>query len=398
MMRYFRFQLHQLLTNRKNLAVIGIALVALICQFVFFPPNQVPPELPTSTVLTRDRDKNVAFINEPHGPHTAMWVPVTRQLVKIENRMLTAQKQQHSQAYVQATLDYLAFVRKNAANPEAQSSPFHYPLTYYFENRQYPDADAAFANITLTRALMTLADQRDPDMTAVHQQTFWQTLFRGALGGWLTALLLITILFANDLLTSEQRHRSIVRSSPLSPWHAINTKTFTVLTALAGVLLLSALVVAGFVIPTHGLGSLTTAIAYFAKDGMTVTVDPIALSIALPIILGLTILLIWLFIRLNLLCQLLFHNELVGLVLSALLLFGEPLYFMHGLAFSVPQTAYYLPGYMNPAAIVSGLQNFRYDTSRMSPLAALIVVGSVIIVLEVILFIITHRRRAAIVK
>lgn len=36
MMRYFRFQLHQLLTNRKNLAVIGIALVALICQFVFF--------------------------------------------------------------------------------------------------------------------------------------------------------------------------------------------------------------------------------------------------------------------------------------------------------------------------------------------------------------------------
>ena len=103
MMRYFRFQLHQLLTNRKNLAVIGIALVALICQFVFFPPNQVPPELPTSTVLTRDRDKNVAFINEPHGPHTAMWVPVTRQLVKIENRMLTAQKQQHSQAYVQAT-------------------------------------------------------------------------------------------------------------------------------------------------------------------------------------------------------------------------------------------------------------------------------------------------------
>ena len=90
MMRYFRFQLHQLLTNRKNLAVIGIALVALICQFVFFPPNQVPPELPTSTVLTRDRDKNVAFINEPHGPHTAMWVPVTRQLVKIENRMLTA--------------------------------------------------------------------------------------------------------------------------------------------------------------------------------------------------------------------------------------------------------------------------------------------------------------------
>ena len=53
---------------------------------------------------------------------------------------------------------------------------------------------------------------------------------------------------------------------------------------------------------------------------------------------------------------------------------------------------------MNPAAIVSVLQNFRYDTSRMSPLAALIVVGSVIIVLEVILFIITHRRRAAIVK
>ena len=29
MMRYFRFQLHQLLTNRKNLAVIGIALVDL---------------------------------------------------------------------------------------------------------------------------------------------------------------------------------------------------------------------------------------------------------------------------------------------------------------------------------------------------------------------------------
>lgn len=100
---------------------------------------------------------------------------------------------------------------------------------------------------------MTLSDQRDPDMTAVHQQTFWQTLFRGALCGWLTAQLLITILFAVDLLTSEQRHRSIVRSSPQCPWHAINTKTLTVQSALSGEFLLSALVVAGFVIPVHGL-------------------------------------------------------------------------------------------------------------------------------------------------
>ncbi len=93
MMAYFRFQFHQLLTNRKNLAVIGIALVALICQFVFFPPNTTPVELPTATVLSRDRDKNIAFVNESHGPNTAVWVPSTREFAKLETQMLTAQKQ-----------------------------------------------------------------------------------------------------------------------------------------------------------------------------------------------------------------------------------------------------------------------------------------------------------------
>ncbi|KRK11941.1 hypothetical protein FD51_GL000728 [Lacticaseibacillus zeae DSM 20178 = KCTC 3804] len=397
-MRYFRFQLHQLLTNRKNLAVIGIALVALLCQFIFFPPNKAPAELPTRNALTRDRDKNVAFVNEPHGTLTAKWVPATREFANIETRMLNAQKQQHTQAYVKATLHYLAFLGQNAANPDAQSSPFHYPLSYYFENRQYPDADAAFANATMYRSLEPLAKQAHPDTATIKQQTFWQTLFRGAAGGWLTALLIITILFANDLLTSEQRHRSIARLLPISPWHAVNAKTFTVFTALSGFLVAAVAIIATFVIPQHGLGSLSAAIAYYAKDGMSIKLDPLALGIALPTILGLTFSLMWLFIRLNLLCQLLFHNELVGLVVSAFLLFGEPLYFMHGIAFSVPQTAYYLPGYMNPAAIVSGLQNFRYDTSRMSPLAAVVVIGSVILMLELVLFIVTHRRRAAIIK
>lgn len=366
MMAYFRFQFHQLLTNRKNLAVIGIALVALICQFVFFPPNTTPVELPTATVLSRDRDKNIAFVNESHGPNTAVWVPSTREFAKIETH--------------------------------AQSSPFHYPLTYYYENRQYPDADAAYANVVLTQSLIPLAKQAHPDVSTIHQQTFWQTLFRGALGGWLTALLLITILLANDLLTSEQRHRSIARSLPLSPWHAINTKTLTVLGTLAGAVTLLIGVTAVCVIPFHGLGSLTTAISNFAKNGSYAYVQPLALGSALLMMLGLTVLLMWLFIRLNLLCQLLFHNELIGLVLSALLLFGEPLYFMQGLAFSVPQTAYYLPSYMNPAAIVNGLQNFRYDTGQMTPLSGVIVIGSVIVLLEIMLFIVTHRRHAATVK
>lgn len=85
---------------------------------------------------------------------------------------------------------------------------------------------------------------------------------------------------------------------------------------------------------------------------MTVTVDPIALCMLLPMFLGLTILLMWLFIWLNLLCVLLSVNELVGLVLWLLCLSGEPLYSSYGLAFLVSQTAYYRSGYMNPAAIV----------------------------------------------
>ena len=124
MMAYFRFQFHQLLTNRKNLAVIGIALVALICQFVFSPPNTTPVELPTATVLTRDRDKNIAFVNESHGPNTAVWVPSTREFAKLETQMLTAQKQGKNKAYVRATINYLGFLRRYAANPDAQSSPF----------------------------------------------------------------------------------------------------------------------------------------------------------------------------------------------------------------------------------------------------------------------------------
>lgn len=159
-------------------------------------------------------------------------------------------------------MDYLAFVRKKLANPEAVSSPSVYPLTYYFENRQYPELELLLLYMSLTRSLMTLADVRDPDMTLVYVQTSWQTLSRGALGGWLSLLRLMSILLLNDCLTSEQRHRSIVWCSPLSPWQLLYTKTLTGLTALAGVLCLCALVVLGSVFPTVGLGSLTTLIAY----------------------------------------------------------------------------------------------------------------------------------------
>ncbi len=92
MMAYFRFQFHQLLTNRKNLAVIGIALVALICQFVFSPPNTTPVELPTATVLTRDRDKILPLSTNRTGLIPLYGCHQHANLL-LETQMLTAQKQ-----------------------------------------------------------------------------------------------------------------------------------------------------------------------------------------------------------------------------------------------------------------------------------------------------------------
>lgn len=195
-------------------------------------------------------------------------------------------------------------------------------------------------------------------------------------------LLLIPILYANDIFTKDIKHKTIMDSVPVSLYQQVNMKSFIVFIFAFGstiFIILSSLVVMAI---RNGWGSLYLPVARFIGDEY----DSISTAMFFVQSFCLLILSAFFLIRLCMVFSLLFRNEFITLFLSVALLFSEKVY--QNTVFIDMVDVSILPNtYFDIGNVITGDKAVFYQNNYITFLDGVIVLATSIIVAEVVLYI-----------
>lgn len=168
----------------------------------------------------------------------------------------------------------------------------------------------------------------------------------------------------------------------------LNDKSLSALLMSGGLLLGFLAILLPFNMIKFGIGSLSLPIPVY--EGLTFSTISLGQFMVEAFIL--LLLNVWLIIRLQVVLQVILKSEFASLAVTILLLVSESLYFLPGLVAINHGSLYLLPSYFNIGQLVMGFQNFRYETTQMTFVFGLIMILSVIVVLEVVIFCLAHKR------
>lgn len=206
-------------------------------------------------------------------------------------------------------------------------------------------------------------------------------------------VLFCAIYFSSDLLSRDRPNKTVLQGLPLSWYRQLNLKTlssFFYTHAVVGfVLLLGVLLLAlqyGFGYFDLKIPTILIKDAYPREHYNVMTIASFLGKIVLIIPI-----LVYLFIRLNIIFSLVFKNEWLVLVISSLLLFSEKLYLtrtsreLFGIDISLfPQT------YFDFGNVITGEKNFLLNTTTMAFSTGILVLLVTVVVMEGILFVMSR--------
>ncbi|GEN82903.1 hypothetical protein SLU01_12150 [Sporosarcina luteola] len=226
----------------------------------------------------------------------------------------------------------------------------------------------------------------------MYEKTGLQALQKFLQTNGILFILFCAIFFSSDILSRDRKNKSVLQGVPLSWYRQLNLKSLSAF-------FYSLLVIIGILIVGVIVMSLQFGFGYFdlhvpimiAQETFTLE-DYDVMSIAS--FLGKTLiavpLVVYLFIRLNVILGLLFKNEWLVLLVSSLLLFSDRLFvsrttreiFGKDISF-FPQT------YFDFGKIVNGDKSFLLNTETITYMKGIVVLFVTIAVIELMLFILS---------
>ncbi|MDE3283272.1 hypothetical protein AUQ39_08615 [Lacticaseibacillus casei] len=395
---YLTFQLKQNFLSKKNW---GVCLIFLIWSFWFcyqylpahgtlenFSRQQV-----TDTLLKNEKFMKTfkpAFPNYPTIANAGKYVP--RFMTSERAQLAAARKGEYKQ--VAASMKEELLLTDQLI---LQGQPWiSYPLQYYSDPNVMRDAGSGnqnrnghYWNLEARTRLGKYAHMKSNEINeaVINQQTALQQLKRAFFYGLALAILIATAVMSTDLVTRDSKRQSILKNFPLTTWGMVNCKSLSALLMGGGLFLVFLVILLPFNIVKFGLGSLTLPISVYGGNSFTT----ISLGQFMLEVFVLTLLSMWLVIRLQIALQLLLKSEFSSLAVTMFLLVSESLYFLPGLVSINSWTLYLLPSYFNIGQLVTGFQNFRYETTKMTFGLAMILFVLTLIVVEIIIYWLTHQ-------
>lgn len=233
----------------------------------------------------------------------------------------------------------------------------------------------------------------------IEEKTSLQVLKNGLLTILPFLIFFSAIYFSNDVLVRDRKQTSTLQGLPVSWYQIINTKT--VAAFLYTLLITFGLLVVGVILLgiINGFGSFEMIVPTF-EGQVEVTAygyDTISLLKFFMLSFSFIPLLIFMFIRLNMMISLLFRNEWVVLVLAGLALVSERFYYtrekreLFGLEIdNFPQT------YFDVGKIVTGEKNFLVNLESITYVKGMTVLLITFVAIEIAVFLFTriiNRRR-----
>ncbi|WCZ17707.1 hypothetical protein [Lacticaseibacillus paracasei] len=396
---YLTFQLKQNLLSKKNWGVCLIFFAwSLWFCYQYLPENGTLENFSrqevTDKLLKNEKFMKIfkpAFPNYPTIANAGIYIP---QFITAERTQLAAAAKGDYKKVAASMNDELLLTDHLVLQGQPWLS---YPLQYYNDPNVVRDAGSGnqsrnghYWNLEARTRLQQYAHMKDNDINAavINQQTALQQLERAFFYGLALALLIATAIISTDLVTRDRKKTSILRNLPLTAWGMINYKSLSAL-LMSGGLVLGFLVI---LLPCNmlrfGIGSLTLPIpVYQSISFTTISLGRFMLEAFVLLLLGM-----WLIIRLQIVLQLVLKSEFASLVMTSLLLVSETFYFVPGLVSINNWSLYLLPSYFNIGQLVVGFQNFRYETTKMTFMLGMMLFMSILIVVEVVIYCLTHKR------
>ena len=276
---------------------------------------------------------------------------------KIQNSMLHAYENE----------EYTRFLRLKIMNIDPQSIIEDESL---FPQSPFPEKDRS--NL-LTQIQLRYDSYLTSDLPIsyemIEQKTALQVLQNLLLGPFTYLILFCAIYFSSDTLVRDRRNQTVLQGIPLSWYRLINIKTFT--TFMYTMMVLLALFIAGMAALTiqNGFGYFDIKVPIIISGEATGTIDYKMISIGkfLLLAMGFIPILVYLFIRLNMLLSLLLKNEWLVLLVSSLILFSERLYFTRTLRdlFGI-EISHFPQTYFEFGKVITGEKNFLVNLETIT--------------------------------
>ncbi|MCI1688608.1 hypothetical protein [Schleiferilactobacillus harbinensis] len=397
---YFSVQWARFWHNRKNQAVaIAVLLISLIYCFYSVPGYQPNwPIDPVTTRATRDRRQADLDYARAHPFTPSMASAEYPEMIRNANAELAALKKRDYRAYATAARRQIVMIDQRI-DVMGDQQRYFFPMSYYANDNPFALSDGHYGSQEISTRYRADAHYPGPVTAAViEERTTLQTLQRTIAGGLTLAILLLAVFFANDLVTNDRRHRSVLQDIPLTPWAALNLKTALVWLATMGTVLGFSVILILATAFRYGFGNwgLPTTLYHLPPGKLTYfTTQPLCLYLLEWV--GLAALLIWLFIRLTLLLSILFRNEYIALILAGGTIFSQTLYAASGIGAVKNWTTWALPTYFDIGKILNGYQKYLYQADVITLGRAVLLLGGALLGIEIITFIVTHQRHFSLV-
>ncbi|GGG26253.1 hypothetical protein GCM10007425_21040 [Lysinibacillus alkalisoli] len=392
-MGYFKLELTQFFTNKKNIALYVIMLCLAIYYAVTLAPQYDPIEQVNEKEIQARYDTRQHFIDTTEV--TAFTHPTVRFALAVftdwnalDKARLDALAQKDYHAYAQATGEWYTF-SDELIYPANGEMFFYHPLYYTYGNL-FAREDGRYGYLREASRYTAYAENNKAlTLPILNEQTAWQTLQR-SLQTFLPFIILgFSLLLSVDIVLKDRAYRTILRGFPVSEWYRLCMKGIV---ALIGSLLLLLPVGISFSIIAmqQGLGRLSLAVPIFEHSGRHFTTVPLGVAIGQSLLL--VLLLIVMTILLVLLISIVFKNEFIILVIGALFMTLEFFYYEREIGPYRPVE--WLPtSFIRVGDIVTGYRNFLYNTPGLQVTQGILVLSLCAVVLAILIKICSHNKR-----
>ena len=227
----------------------------------------------------------------------------------------------------------------------------------------------------------------------IEQKTALQVLTNLLLGPVTYLILFCAIYFGSDVLVRDRRNQTILQGIPLSWYRLINLKTFVAFSYT--MLVLFALFIAGMAALTfqNGFGYFDIKIPTLVPGNEIGFMDFEMISIGkfLLLAMGFIPILVYLFIRLNMVLSLVLKNEWLVLLVSSLILFSESIYFTRTLReIGGIEISHFPQTYFEFGKVITGAKNFLVNLETITYSKGYLLFIIAIVITELLLVLVSR--------
>ncbi|MEK4629301.1 ABC transporter permease [Solibacillus sp. FSL R7-0682] len=385
---YFNFEFKQFFTNKKNIAVF--ALLTFVTIFYVFklapaydPIEKVDYDEIEARYLTREE-----FLDSMFGKNLSEYHDSVQYAVSIfdflnpyDEQRLQALDDGNLRKYVVATRDWYFYTNVYTYRNDLLA----YNPRYYMDDRRFAEDEAYYAYLEqFQRYDAYKRVWYDLTIEILEQRTALQTLERLLKGPLPYIILIATLLLTIDIVTKDRRHPSILKGFPIADWKRLFVKACI---GLIGSMLLWIPIIVGLLIVgfQFGFGNFDLPVPVYGYDMIANEEGKfVYMSMGMFLFRCFLLLAAWMVVVVSavLLCSILLRQELLNMVVGALLIFGERFYTSRGVGYFW-NVEYYPTSYVQVGNIVSKYQNFYFTSKGLHDVLGL----KLLLISAVILFV-----------